>query len=141
MSKNKGIARQISTVQCKVIAPVTEPTEYLKVSSMFAVIKPNKIRICLDPRDLNEAIKREHHQMPTIEEIATRLDKAKLFTVVGAKDGFWQKKLDLESSYKTTFTTPFGRYPEVWQRTMHKFVEGLQGVEVIAEDFIISGFR
>ena len=29
---------------------------------------------------------------------------------------------------------------EVWQRTMHEFVEGVQGVEVIADDFIIAGF-
>ena len=122
-------------VQQEVITPVTEPNEW--VSSMLAVIKPNKIQICLDPRDLNEAIKREHYQMPTIEEVATRLNRAKLFTVVDAKDGFWQKRLDLESSYKTTFNTPFGRYrwlhmpfgissaPEVWQRTMHEFIEGL----------------
>ena len=137
-------------VQRNVITPVTEPTEW--VSSMLAVIKPNKIRIFIDPRDLNEAIKREHYQMPTIEEIATRLDKAKLFTVVDARDRFRQKKLDRESSYKTTFNIPFGRYrwlrmpfgissaPEVWQRTMHELVEGLQGVEVIADDFIIAGF-
>ena len=64
-----------------------------------------------------------------------------------AKDGFWQKRLDTESSYKTTFNTPFGRYgwnqmpfgissaPDVWQRTMHKFVEDLNGV-----DFLIAGF-
>ena len=122
-------------VKRKVITPATEPTEW--VSSVLAVTKPNKIRICLDPRDLNEAIKREHYQMPTIEEVATRLNRAKLFTVVDAKDGFWQKRLDLESSYKTTFNTPFGRYrwlhmpfgissaPEVWQRTMHEFIEGL----------------
>ena len=44
-------------VQHKVITSVTEPTEW--VSSMLAAIEPNKIRICLDPRDLNEAIKRE----------------------------------------------------------------------------------
>ena len=137
-------------VKRKVITPVTEPTEW--VSSVLAVIKPNKIRICLDPRDLNEAIKREHYQMPTIEEVATRLNRAKLFTVVDAKDGFWQKRLDLESSYKTTFNTPFRHYrwlrmpfgissaPEVWQRTMHEFIEGLHGVEVMADDFIIAGF-
>ena len=82
----------------------------------------------------------------------TRLNRAKLFTVVDAKDVFWQKSLDLESSYKTTFNTPFRHYrwlrmpfsissaPEVWQRTMHEFIEGLQGVEVIADDFIIAGF-
>ena len=133
-----------------VLAPVTEPTEW--VSSMLVIVKPNKLRICLDPRDLNKAIRREHYQMPTVEEVATRLSQAKKFTVVDAKDGFWQKRLDTESSYKTTFNTPFGRYrwqrmpfgislaPEVWQRTMHEFVEDLEGVEVIADDFLIAGF-
>ena len=77
-------------VQRKVITPVTEPTEW--VSSMLAVIKPNKIRICLDPRNLSEAIKRERYQMPTIEEVGTRLNRAKLFTVVDAEDDFWQKR-------------------------------------------------
>ena len=95
-----------------ILAPVTEPTEW--VSSMLVIVKPNKLRICLDPRDLNKAIRREHYQMPTVEEVATRLSQAKKFTVVEAKDGFWQKRLDTESSYKTTFNTPFGRYR--WNR-------------------------
>ena len=95
-----------------ILAPVTEPTEW--VSSMLVIVKPNKLRICLDPRDLNKAIRREHYQMPTVEEVATRLSQAKKFTVVDAKDGFWQKRLDTESSYKTTFNTPFGRYR--WNR-------------------------
>ena len=115
-------------------------------------VKPNKLRICLDPRDLNKAIRREHYQMPTVEEVATRLSQAKKFTVVDAKDGFSQKLLDTASSYKTTTNTPFGRYrwkrmlfgissaPEVWQHTMHEFVEDLEGVEVIADDFLIARF-
>ena len=94
----------------------------------------------------------EHYQMPTIEEVVTRLAQAKKFMVVDAKDGFWQKRLDTESSYKTTFNTPSGRYRwqrmpfginsvlEVWQRTMHKFLEKLEGVEVIADNFLTAGF-
>ena len=90
--------------------------------------------------------------MPTIEEVVTRLAQAKKFMVVDAKDGFWQKRLDTESSFKTTFNTPFGRYrwqripfgmnsvPEVWQCTMHKFLEKLEGVEVIADNFLTAGF-
>ncbi len=119
---------------------------------MLAVVKPNKLRICIDPRDLNRAICREHYQLPTVEEVTTRLAGAKKFTVCDAKDGFHQIQLDEESSYLTTFNTPFGRYrwtrlpfgissaPEVWQRRMHEFVEGLEGVEVIADDFLIVGF-
>ena len=30
--------------------------------------------------------------------------------------------------------------PEVWQRRMHEFIEDLEGVEVIADDFLIAGF-
>ena len=44
--------------------------------------------ICLDPKDLNGAIKREHFPMPTIEEVATRLNGAKIFSVFDASNGF-----------------------------------------------------
>ena len=135
-----------------------QPTDW--VSSMIAVRKPTlgpdgkvDIRICLDPKDLNGAIKREHFPMPTIEEVATRLNGAKIFSVFDASNGFWQVELDQASSRFTTFNTPFGRYcwkrmpfgissaPEVWQRKMHEHVKGLHGVEVIADDFVVVGFR
>ena len=48
--------------------------------------------------------------MPTIEEIATRLHGAKVFSVFDASNGFWQVELDKESSFLTTVNTPFGRY-------------------------------
>ena len=69
-----------------IIATVSEPTDW--VSSLLLVSKPGKLRICMDPRDLNRAIKREHYQMPTIEEIATRLSGPRVFTVVNATSGF-----------------------------------------------------
>ena len=102
--------------------------------------KNNKIQICLDPRDLNKAIMRSHYPLPTIEQVAAGLSKAKVFTVLDAKTGFWQVKLDQQSSYLTTFNTPFGRYrcaPEVWQQRMNQIVEGLAGVEVITNDFLV----
>ena len=140
-----------------IIEQVNQPTDW--VSSMLVVSKSSteadgesKIRICLDPRDLNVAIKRAHFPMPTIEEIDTRLHGAKVFSVFDASNGFWQVELDKESSFLTTFNTPFGRYrwkrmpfgiksaPEIWQRKMREHIEGLKGVEVIADDFVIVGF-
>ena len=119
---------------------------------MVVVQKNGRVRVCLDPRNLNQAIMRSHYPLPTIEEVATQLTNAKLFTVLDAKSGFWQVVLDEPSSYLTTFNTPFGRYrwkrmsfginsaPEVWQQRMHHLVEGLIGVEVIADDFLVCGF-
>ena len=137
--------------QQDIITPVTQPTPW--ISSLVVVPKKDgRLRLCLDPQDLNKAIKREHYPLPTIEEIATRLHGAKLFTILDVRHGFWHVSLDEQSSLLTTFNTPFGRYrwkrmpfgissaPEVFQRKMHEMIEGLEGVEVVADDFVVVGF-
>ena len=110
-------------VQQDILALVTQPTEW--ISSMVIVPKKDgKLRICLDLKDLNRAIQREHYPLPTIEEIATRLHGARVFTVLDVRHGFWHIPLDEVPSLLTTFNTPFGRYrwpfgissaPEVFQ--------------------------
>lgn len=133
-----------------ILIPVTEPTEW--VSSLVVVKKPSgKLRICIDPTHLNKAILRQHYPTPCIEEIVTQLGKAKLFSVLDAKDGFWQVPLDEESSKLTCFNTPYGRYrwtvmpfgiksaPEVFQQRMSCALEGLEGVAVIADDILVYG--
>lgn len=71
------------------IKKVIEPTSW--VSSLVVVRKPltQKLRICIDPTNLNKAIKRQHYQTPCIEEVVTKLKNAKIFSVLDAKDGFW----------------------------------------------------
>ncbi len=76
---------------------------------MVMVVKPEKLRICIDPQDLNKAIKREQYPLRTIEEIVAEMPNAKVFSVLDANYGFWQVKLDEESSKLCTFNTPFGR--------------------------------
>lgn len=91
-----------------IICPVEEGTDW--VSSLVVVSKPDKLRICIDPKDLNRAIMRPHYPIPTVEEMIPDLAGAKVFSVFDAKDGFWQIKLSERSSYLTTFNTPYGRY-------------------------------
>ena len=68
------------------------------------------LRLCLDPKDLNKVIKREHHPIPSLEEITPKLEGAKLLSKPDAHNGYWNVKLEEESSYLTTFNTPFGWY-------------------------------
>ena len=97
----------------EIITPVTAPTPW--VSSMVVIPKPNgKLRIGLDLKELNKAIQREHYPLPTIEDVATCLHGAKIFTKLDVKNGFWHIELDQESSYLTTFNTPCGTYR--WKR-------------------------
>ena len=70
-----------------IITPVSEATDW--VSSLVLVDSPKKLRICLDPKDLNNAIKRPHYPMPVIEDMLPEIVDAKVFSVVDAKDGFW----------------------------------------------------
>ena len=70
--------------------------------------KPNgKVRLCLDPRNLNKAIQREHYPMKTVEEVAAELSDAKVFSVLDATSGFWHIKLDEKSSELLTFNSAF----------------------------------
>jgi len=76
-----------------IVTKVEEPTPW--ISNMVAIMKPGKLRLCIDPRDLNKAIKRPKYQMPMLEELLPTLTKARVFTVLDAKDGFHQVKLVL----------------------------------------------
>ena len=80
----------------QVLKKVTEPTDW--ISSEVVVRKGSKLRLCIDPKDLNKALKRSHYPMPTIEEILPELSKAKVFSVADARNGFWQVKLDEPSA-------------------------------------------
>lgn len=51
--------------------------------------KNGKLRICLDPRDLNRAILREHFKLPTQKEIMSQFADAKYFSKLDASSGFW----------------------------------------------------
>lgn len=108
----------------------------------------DQVRICIDPRDLNTALKRVHHPMVTVEEIANKLSDSATFSALDAVSGFWQLPMDEASSKLLTFNTPWGRYrftrlpfgiapaPEIYQREMEKLFEGIP-VEIIVDDFLI----
>ena len=132
-----------------VVEPTTIPSEW--VLSLLMVVKPNKIRLCIDPKDLNEDVKREYYPMKTIEDVLTRLPDAKIFSTLDATSGLWQIPLDEESSIFTCFNTPFGRYrfkrlpfgirsaPEVYQQVMEELFGAIEGCEVIADDLMVWG--
>ena len=132
------------------IAKVVVATEWVS-SLVVAPKKESKLQICLDPRDLSVAIQREHYQLSTIEDTASRLSGAKVFMILDVKHGFWHTPLEEQSFFLTTFNSPLGHYrrlrmpfginfaPEVFQRNMHQLIEDLDGIEVIADDILVYG--
>ena len=85
-----------------VIEKVEQPTDW--VNAIVVARKSNgKIRLCLDPCPLNKHLKRYLYPIPNIEDVLAELAKAKAFTKVDCRNGYWQVKLDSESSLLTTF--------------------------------------
>ena len=65
------------------LASVTHSTDW--VNSMVVSSQDEKIRIRLDPGDLNKAVKGEHYPIHAVEEMAVTIPNAKVFTVLDAK--------------------------------------------------------
>ena len=114
--------------------------------------KPNgQIRVCIDPKDLNQVLRRSHYPTPTIDEILPELSRAKVFSTVGTKNGFWHVELDDDSSRLATFNLPFGQFcwlclpfglctaPEEFQRRLIHALESLKGVHTIHDDILVFG--
>ena len=133
-----------------IIEEVTEPTDWC--APMVPVVKPNgKVRICVDLRKLNEAVKRERYILPTLEDIAPKLAGAKVFSKLDASSGYWQIPLHPDSSRLTTFITPSGRFcfrrlpfgitsaPEIFQKRMTNLLRNQDNVAAIQDDIIVYG--
>ena len=134
----------------QIIEKVSKPTEWVN-NVVLVEKKSGTIRVCLDPKDLNSAIRRQHYQLPTTEEIFARMSGAKYFSKLDASSGFWQIKVDEDSSKLLAFSTPFGRYkflrlpfgivsaPEIFHAAVAEIIEGLDGVANEIDDIIVWG--
>ena len=113
-----------SLVKLGILEEVKEHTDW--VNSYVIVEKdtgnhhsPNhtikkKLRICLDPRDLNEALEREPYHTHSVDEITGKLQGMTVFTIVDFKKGYWMLVLHL---YGTT----------IWQIPMDMTINAHSG--------------
>ena len=73
-----------------------------------------KLRICLDPRDLNEALEKKPYYTRSIEEIMAKFHGMTRFTIADFNKGYWMVELDPESRKYTTMALDIGRFQ--WTR-------------------------
>ena len=150
-----------SLVKLGILEEVKEHTDW--VNSCVIVEKdtgnhnsPNhtikkKLRICLDPRDLNEALEREPYHTHSLGEITAKLQGLTVFTIVDFKKGYWMVILHPDSRKLTCMVLPFGRFQWTWlpmgtvvaqdifQSKLDSIFMGIEGVTEIADDMVIAG--
>lgn len=92
-----------------IIERVNGPSPW--VSPVVIVIKDNgDVRLCIDMRRANTAIRREYHMIPTLDDLLSRLNGAKWFSRLDIKDAYHQVELHESSRFITTFITHLGMF-------------------------------
>lgn len=137
-----------------IIERVEGPTPW--ISPIVVVPKQHEskeIRICVDMRVANRAIKRERHPSPTVDDIIAAVNNAELFSKLDLKNGYHQLELDEESRNITTFSTHNGiwRYKrlnfgiclaaEKFQQVISELLADIENVLNISDDIFIFGPR
>ena len=99
--------------------------------------KDGSKRFCVDFRQLNKITKKNSYPLPVIDDILALLGKAKYFSSLDLKSGYWQVKMADSDKEKTAFTChrglfefnvmPFGltNAPAIFQELMNRVLEGL----------------
>ena len=121
--------------------------------SYYVCIKKfnGSVRVCIDPRPLNKVIIRLVHRSKTLDEILPELARSHFFSKFDCTKGFWNFKLDYQSSLLTATAFPefcarwtrlgmgLKSSSDIFQATLDKHLKVLLGVICIADDIIVYG--
>ncbi|KAL9986226.1 hypothetical protein ACROYT_G000337 [Oculina patagonica] len=119
-------------------------------SPVVVVPKPSgDIRLCVDMRQANMAVKRERYPIPTIDEVLQDLNQSKFFSKLDLNSAYHQIELSPESRDITTFCTHKGLYrykrlmfgiscaPEMYQKVLQQVLQDCDGAHNILDDVIV----
>jgi len=122
-----------------------------------ALVVPKKDqtwRVCIDYRDLNAISELDAYPLPRIEELFTKLSRARWYTKKDLKAGFHQMPMDKESIKYTAFrigapldgcshfewaVMPMGlsTAPASFQRWMERSLEGMEEITLVYLDDVL----
>lgn len=111
--------------------------------------KDGSVRLAIDYRDLNKISNNDAFPMPRIKDILFKLSKARIFSKMDLKRGYYQIPMEENSKRYTAFAfknklyqfkmMPFGLVaaPQTFQRLMESILGHLDFVECYLDDVII----
>lgn len=111
--------------------------------------KDNTNRFCIDFRQLNKIMKTMSYPLPLINDILAQLGKAKYYTSLDLKSGYWQVKMAETDREKTAFcchrglfefnVMPFGlvNTPSIFSQLIAIALQGLEKFTVAYLDDIL----
>lgn len=147
------VEKKLDTMEKRGI--IEEVKEYSEWISPLVVVPKGEggsdVRIVIDMRNPNTAIKPCQYPLPVFEEFTARLAGAEWFSKLDLTEAFHHLPLDEESSKLTTFMTSKGlrRYTRLtmgvicatgeFQRFMDVKLAGIKGARAFVDDILIHG--
>ena len=111
--------------------------------------KDGSKRFCVDFRKLKQVTKKNSYPLPVIDDILALLGKAKYFTSLDLKSGYWQVLMNESDKEKTAFACHWGLFefnvmpfglsnaPAVFQELMPVVLQGLGDFAIAYLDDIL----
>ena len=134
-----------------IIESVYGPTEWVSPIVVAKKRDSEEIRMCVDMRQANRAIKRTRHVIPTLEELRYDVNGAVCFSKLDLAKGFHQLELHPDSRDITTFATHVGlkRFcrllfgassaSEVFHNKIRESIADIRNVFNIHDDIFVYG--
>ena len=151
----KPFKEELEHLQKMDIIPPLGVDEMAELCNSFVLVpKANgKVRLYLDPAQLNQMLIRWIHQGLTLNNILTRLNNVQYMSIINMSSGYHNLRLDKQSTYLTTFACPFGRYhyehlpfgvalaDNMFQRKIDEIFNNMPNVFGIADDILMIGYK
>jgi CxxC motif-containing protein len=119
-------------VRSGVIVKLDKPTQ--SASPMMIVKKNDRIRISIDPSDLNKNIIRRQIPAKTVKEITAKVFGSTFFTLLDCKRGLWMFNIAEKSQQYLKFLC---LAPEIFQKVITNLLGDIDGVEVSMDNILI----
>ncbi len=118
---------------------------------VFAKKSDGSLRMCIDYRALNQRTKLNRYPLPNIQQLFDIIGKAKIYSKLDLKSGYYQIRMQKGSVEFTAFITPFGHYewlvmpfgltnaPSTFQSAMNELLREFLNVFVVVylDDIVI----
>ncbi|XP_062713307.1 uncharacterized protein K02A2.6-like [Aedes albopictus] len=131
---------------------IITPVEYSPwAAPIVAVKKPGgKVRICADySTGLNAALEPNHYPLPVPDDIFSKLNGCRYFSIIDLSDAYLQVEVDDDSKQLLTINTHRGLFrfnrlapgvksaPGAFQQLMNSMIADLEGVESFLDDVLV----
>ncbi|XP_072401178.1 uncharacterized protein [Diabrotica undecimpunctata] len=134
------------------IVKVNEIDPRASINRIVIVNKQNgKLRLCLDPSDLNKQIVRKPRIVHKLEDVCAQMMGKKIFSVFDLSEGYHHLELDEASTWKCCFATSYGifRYKvlpyglsnsqDLFQEVVEDKFKGIENLLICHDDMIVMG--